>query len=333
MSVASADEGCPRDFSGLLNCWAGRFGQGPLTFTVEGALPYEGGQRQDTVKKVQIRHQDLSVQVPSGRHTGEGGTVLLVLADHRFVAPDAEVDLLSRKTVDELKNLHVCGFGPKGENLCDALAVDREKPPSPLLTGKQMIDAGYAAPLGGHAFTVAPSPTHTTDGPKTPSPTDTTNASDDSGQGASGPLWASVGALAAFVVAGALYAVYRTRGEGPHPRHALAVAVAGGPGTTPAPTPAPGPAPPARPRPVEPRRVHGRSVGPRRNPSARAVVRTELHPQGYIEIDGVLHRAVWAEPDRPPPAPGGQVDFTRPHEADSDVLYAFSCEGSPHPHH
>lgn len=70
-------------------------------------------------------------------------------------------------------------------------------------------------------------------------------------------------------------------------------------------------------------RGHGRRVGAVPGPARPAVVRTELHPQGYVEVDEVLYRAVWAEPGRPPPAPGGLVDVTEAGERDSDVLYAF----------
>ncbi|MFJ9628592.1 hypothetical protein ACIRU8_12935 [Streptomyces sp. NPDC101175] len=76
----------------------------------------------------------------------------------------------------------------------------------------------------------------------------------------------------------------------------------------------PAPAPPPSP---------GRRVGPRTGPSRTALVRTALRPQGYVELDQVLYRAVWAEPDRTPPDPGGQVEVTDAHEPDSDVLYAY----------
>ncbi|MEW1643016.1 hypothetical protein [Streptomyces sp. NPDC091219] len=82
----------------------------------------------------------------------------------------------------------------------------------------------------------------------------------------------------------------------------------------------------ARLRPVPPApapAAHGRRVGPRSGPSRTAVVRTALHPQGYVELDHVLYRAVWAEPDRTPPVPGTCVEVTDAREPDSDVLYAF----------
>ncbi len=82
----------------------------------------------------------------------------------------------------------------------------------------------------------------------------------------------------------------------------------------------------ARLRPVPPAPApssYGRRVGPRTGPSRTAVVRTALHPQGYVELDHVLYRAVWTEPDRTPPVPGAYVEVTDAHEPDSDVLYAF----------
>ncbi|MGW1669916.1 hypothetical protein [Streptomyces sp. NPDC002324] len=75
---------------------------------------------------------------------------------------------------------------------------------------------------------------------------------------------------------------------------------------------------------------YGRQVGPRPTQSRTAVVRTELHPQGYVELDRVLRRAVWAEPGRPPPAPGALVDVTDARERDTEVLYAFPPTAARH---
>ncbi|MFD5516430.1 hypothetical protein [Streptomyces sp. NPDC127066] len=77
-------------------------------------------------------------------------------------------------------------------------------------------------------------------------------------------------------------------------------------------------------------RSHGRRVGNVPGPARPAVVRTELHPQGYVEVEHVLYRAVWAEPGRPPPAPGGLVDVTEAGERGSDVLYAFPPTAGRH---
>ncbi|WP_328497254.1 hypothetical protein OHS59_34480 [Streptomyces sp. NBC_00414] len=80
----------------------------------------------------------------------------------------------------------------------------------------------------------------------------------------------------------------------------------------------------AAPRPPPRRRRHRRAGRPHRT----ATVRTELRPQGYVELDHCLHRAEWTDSGTPPPAPGAPVDVTDP-EAESgnpDVLLAL-------PHH
>jgi hypothetical protein len=63
------------------------------------------------------------------------------------------------------------------------------------------------------------------------------------------------------------------------------------------------------------------AAGPRR----QAIVCTELHPQGYVEIDRCLYRAVWAARDEPPPAPGLPVTVARSaaETADPELLLAF----------
>ncbi|WP_258193533.1 hypothetical protein [Streptomyces sp. MA5143a] len=81
---------------------------------------------------------------------------------------------------------------------------------------------------------------------------------------------------------------------------------------------------------VAPTARHGRQVSARPAHTRTAVVRTELHPQGYVELDRVLYRAVWAEAGRPPPAPGGPVDVAEAPERDSDVLYAFPPTAARH---
>lgn len=73
-----------------------------------------------------------------------------------------------------------------------------------------------------------------------------------------------------------------------------------------------------------------RAAAPRPGPSRPAVVRTDLHPQGYVELDRVLYRAVWAEPGHRPPPPGSRVDVTDAPEPDSDVLYAFPPAAGRH---
>jgi hypothetical protein len=64
------------------------------------------------------------------------------------------------------------------------------------------------------------------------------------------------------------------------------------------------------------------SPPPRRG--REATVRTVLHPQGYVEIDGSLYRAEWAGPHgSPPPVPGEPVEVV---ESDAGVLLAYAPE-------
>ncbi|WP_460370161.1 hypothetical protein, partial [Actinocorallia lasiicapitis] len=53
----------------------------------------------------------------------------------------------------------------------------------------------------------------------------------------------------------------------------------------------------------------------------RATVRTNLHPQGYVELDADLYRAAWADPDTPPPGEGRPVDVVQ--DPGADVLLAY----------
>ncbi|WP_151479456.1 hypothetical protein [Streptomyces albicerus] len=126
------------------------------------------------------------------------------------------------------------------------------------------------------------------------------------GSGDDSLLWLTLGAAAVLLLLLTLLtlAVRRTRVS-----PALAVA---GPGPT------PGPRHRAAPRPPPPVRRHREPETPRRT----AAVRTELHPQGYVELDHCLYRAEWTDPDTPPPALGTLVDVTDPGgtPGDPDVL-------------
>lgn len=55
----------------------------------------------------------------------------------------------------------------------------------------------------------------------------------------------------------------------------------------------------------------------------RATVRTDLHPQGYVEIDRSLYRAAWAQPDLPAPGRGRPVDVFQGTGPDSEILLAY----------
>ena len=116
-------------------------------------------------------------------------------------------------------------------------------------------------------------------------------APDDGGRG---PLiLAIVGALVLAILAAA--ASMRQR------------AAAGGPATPPerrvAPAPPPRPAPAPRQRSRRPPARDDASFPAQ----GRALVRSTLQPEGYVEIASCLRRARWAEPRTEPPAPGQWV--------------------------
>ncbi|MGX9883790.1 hypothetical protein [Streptomyces sp. NPDC002276] len=176
---------------------------------------------------------------------------------------------------------------------CNRVCQELSKSP---LTGGQLIDKKVGvADLGTHTFTVG---AHKS--------TDYLRL-----------LFITLTAVLLLLLLALLLAVRRSRAPATATATATATAdAAPEPAETTArlrPVP-PAPAPPPSP---------GRRVGPRTGPSRTAVVRTALHPQGYVELDHVLYRAVWAEPDRTPPEPGAQVEVTDAREPDSDVLYAF----------
>ncbi|MQY10364.1 hypothetical protein SRB5_04720 [Streptomyces sp. RB5] len=117
--------------------------------------------------------------------------------------------------------------------------------------------------------------------------------------GGGSPLGPILGGVLAVLVLGGLLLIALTR-----PRHPVpAAGPAPGAPTTPAQPPHPprrragGAARTARPAPQVP-------SGPRRT----ATVRTALRPQGYVEIEHGLFRAVWADPGSLAPEPGEPVD-------------------------
>ncbi|WP_406263319.1 hypothetical protein OHT93_01175 [Streptomyces sp. NBC_00191] len=125
-----------------------------------------------------------------------------------------------------------------------------------------------------------------------------------------GPDWVLVtltAALAALVLVFA-WAVRRSKGPKAAAYHSHPpVLDTGGRAASPAPLP------------HAPRRARRPVVVPA-GPLRSAVVRTELHPQGYVELDHCLHRATWADDDRAPSALGCLVDVA---EQESGVLLAF----------
>ncbi|MFI7402922.1 hypothetical protein ACIBW9_21040 [Streptomyces sp. NPDC049541] len=276
---ASAGDKCGGDFPARLRCWADRLEKGEdLKVVLDHELKADGSQkeRDEAIGLAEKHAERLEVQVPAGVTTGEGGTVLLMLAaqNHRLVDPEAVITPLSPSTRAELKN--VC---KERQSFCRA--VDGKS----TLTGGDLIGSGMAT--SQHESAVG--------------------SREDNGNGDKWLLFATATALILLLAAFVL-AVRRTR-------------------TAPA-----APAVPAARTADEPTRALRANPAPsraRRPPTARvgpthpATLRTPLHPQGYVELDRVLYRAVWAEPAEPPPAPGSRVDVADPPDPGSDVLYAY----------
>ncbi|OIJ65140.1 hypothetical protein [Streptomyces mangrovisoli] len=324
--TASVD--CGQAFTELVSCSA--YGGTPVTVTLRKPLDYKEPDS-EAEKAVVQRRSDLMVQVPSGVRTGQGGTVLLLLAGNRFVADKARIELLSADTVTRLTHDGICGTKAID---CKPFAATAGRTTA---EGADLVQDGVAEALDRQVITVpSASASH-------PAATKTAQnkaggsaggRAEDSGSGSTSGILISVIALLVIVLGVLVFLIRRTGGALPHSRHAFAGAGAGG-GPAAARTaamPARGgdePTAVVRPRPKEPPRSPGRAVGPRRSPSTTAVVRTELHPQGYVEVDRVLYRAVWADPSQPPPPPGGVIDLTEPHDQDDDVFYAFPSEQQP----
>ncbi|MEU8791086.1 hypothetical protein [Streptomyces sp. NPDC048643] len=356
-AVSAAGATCGADLGQRLRCWSRWIDEGTVHVTLDRAVPFDGSadDRRDVERTLWDGRENLVVEVPTGGHTGPGGTALLLLADRktRLVAKDATIDRLTPGAVAELADLRAC----HPENAKDPCALLGKG----SLSGAAFIAQDQAADLTRHTYAVADS----ADPPAaTPSRTTGTakgeqgaqkgrNGGDSGSAGGSGSDtgWdTTTGILAVLcavlvVLLGALLLLVRrsSHAVGTLSRRALAA-----PGVGAVQAAAASPPPRAaderttRIRTPDERTTRTRApdesttrlrvaapahryrrVGNVPGPARSAVVRTELHPQGYVELDHVLHRAVWAEPGRPPPAPGALVDVTDARDQDSDVLYAF----------
>jgi hypothetical protein len=287
---AAADACGGKNFGDRLKCWSDAIGSGDaVLITLDDKLPYDGKATalRDTEKSLWDNRKNLTVEVPKGGSTGEGGTVLLLLAGTGWIAQDTTIDKLSAAALKDLENLPVCGgTAPQLKQVCDQLDDGS-------ISGDQLIKAAPDIYHPQQSYSVA------------------------SGESGSNLLLILASALLVLLLAALVLLIRRSSRAAP--RRALAAA---GGGTVPT----------AHAHAADEKTTHlrttpspryGRRVGNVPGPAKSAVVRTELHPQGYVELDRVLYRAVWAEPGRPPPAPGGLVDVTDARERDSDVLYAF----------
>jgi hypothetical protein len=357
-SVAVADS-CADRLTEQLECWAAVIKDGPVVITLDEPLAYEDveqRQRQD-IETLRRDRYPLVVRVQKDKATGEGGTALLVLAEGRLVHPEARIDRLPPGPMGALKEAGLC---VERAPMCEL--IERKDDKSGPLDGRALIDAGLAADVTTHVDAIGP----VENDRKPPAPTSPGRSAQQGGEkrggdqlgttdgepaGYGSAAWTAfwMALLLALLLLAFVIVIRRSRGPVAVGHRAVSPGrVLGGP-TRAAPAHAArggggsgsggdsgagggaggGDEATTRLR-AAPATRYGRQVGPRPAHSRTAVVRTELHPQGYVELDRVLRRAVWAEPGRPPPAPGGLVDVTEARERDSDVLYAFPPTAARH---
>ncbi|MGW0846307.1 hypothetical protein ACWD26_40480 [Streptomyces sp. NPDC002787] len=359
---ASVAAGAPCQDDGFterLECWAGRISEGPLVITLKGPLEYEeiGERHREVIKRLREDAHPVVVQVSKGARTGQGGTALLLIAEGLLIHPSAEVERLHARTMADLKESDLCD---DTNQLCAKVGPGQG---SATLKGAEL--AAFAADPDDNSFTVPDS-----DGnPGSSASSGASGGQGDKNRGEqgqegkgrgvgnqpdiadgrasenSGSTWAALwmGLLLALLLLAFVIVIRRSRGPvavghraaspgravGGPARAAPAHAARGGGGSGGGGRGDGGDESTTRLR-VAPAPRRGRQVGARPAHARTAVVRTELHPQGYVEVDRVLRRAVWAEPGRPPPAPGGLVDVADARERDSDVLYAFPPTAARH---
>ncbi|MEU4350005.1 hypothetical protein [Streptomyces sp. NPDC023838] len=294
--AAAADgTSCSGTLAERLGCWADRVGAQDASVLVTLNRPLElEGKAADwklSQRKAAFDRGPLVLMVPAGHPTGAGGTLLLVLAGDRLVDPGAEITRLDDRTLGALREAGACPG-----KLCETVAAAGHK--DKALRGKALLDAGLAAELGRNSDSVGGS----------------------GGSGGSSLLVPALGvaALLLLLVTALVFAVRRSQG----PRLAFAVPAPGGPAA--ASTSRTG----AAGAPGRHRSAPGRDAGRPSAPGRVAVVRTALHPQGYVELDQCLHRAVWAEPGTPAPAPGTTVEVSEGRGKDAGILYAHAYAGS-----
>ncbi|MBT2398197.1 hypothetical protein [Streptomyces sp. ISL-100] len=287
--------------------------QGTLVVRVEQRLALGEGDVQQGMQRVvdaKKKHDVDLVVVQTGRDSGPGGAVLLLLADARAVPEDARISTLPDKVLRAAQDLKLCAHRGK---LCQLLnqssgQQNRTKEAGlPKAVPRMARDERAALEMAGHSMDIEP---HRILFP--------------SGEGADGTGIGPAGmVLLTLLAAGtALFVltVLRTRyvpGSVAGRARAARSAPAAGP------VPAFRPAGIAGPVPALPQRPPRRSWptypaqpgpgGPRAEPDGPvrpATVRTRLHPQGYVELDGWLYRASWVEPYLDPPDPDATVDVT-----------------------
>ncbi|MBC9717674.1 hypothetical protein H9Y04_34595 [Streptomyces sp. TRM66268-LWL] len=312
---------CPGPLSERLECLDRETARdpGPDVVEVKGRIELGRPVHQLSLSdhRWRLARSGLAVEVPDKQTTGQGGSVLLLLAKDRRVADGSRITPLDPSTLTAVKAAGLCAGRPARE-LCAALAREQ--------SGEDLVRGDLADPLGG----------------------------DDGGDGALWVLFGVIAALFALVVF-LLKAVQRPAHAVGHARPARHApgrirSASAGPGGAadqvdgldrrdrperdrldrldrpdrlerdrldrdrldrPAESDHPDPTRTMALQPVRHRapRQPAAPVTPFDVPPApphpQALVRTPLVPEGYVEIDRCLHRARWTGgPASAPPAVG-----------------------------
>ncbi|MEV6775046.1 hypothetical protein [Streptomyces syringium] len=277
-----------------------------LRVMVKGQLDLSRGNVGEGVRQIVDAQKDrpLVVDLTATRKSGQVGALLALLAKERVFPRDAVLSSL-RGQDEALTEVPPCG-DVKYKALCQA-----------LLKRDVKLEPGKGKPLVLPTRDPAFAPGKRPDGTRSLVLGEGRRPTDGARPGTTDILLIALTVLLGLVA----LAVFKTR-------RPVAVPATTGRPLPPgfllsgAPTPAdrPSPALTGRPRLAVVRR-------PSDGPVRTAVVRTCLRPQGYVEFDGWLHRATWAEVSLSPPGPGARVDVVGP---ESGRLEAFAPGGPGH---
>ncbi|UIX35034.1 hypothetical protein [Streptomyces sp. GQFP] len=306
---ASAGDGVPDWLERTASEIASAKSGGTLVVTIEQPLAVDGGNVPEGMKLVVDAKKDHDVHlvvVQTGPDSGPGGAVLLLLADRRVVVDqEAAISRPPHEAMQKAAELKLCD-GDRADlcQLLDRLKNQRVGMKEAGLPGADpRMDRDKQAALGN------------TSGVK--------QVTFPSGESADGPGFGVAGTLLTVLAAGTAvfgWAVLRTRyrpafvavpGRGTRRRPAAEPESASWTARTSGPPPVLPQRPPHRTWPDD--HPQTPTAGPRAVPDGPvrpATVRTSLHPQGYVELDGWLYRASWAEPHLDAPAPDATVDVT-----------------------
>lgn len=274
---------------------------------VEGQVELSPGNVREGVRQIVDAQKDrtLVVDLTGSPESGQAGALLALLANERVVPSKRVLNSLQGHN-EALKVVPLCGVAAH-KTLCES-----------LLKGDVKLEPGKGKPLAWFTRDAASASGKGVDGMRSVVLGKRRPPPDDSAR----PDTADILLIALTALLGLVaLAVFKTR-------RPVAVPATTGRPLPPgfllsgAPTPAdrPSPALTGRPRLAVVRR-------PSDGPVRTAVVRTCLRPQGYVEFDGWLHRATWAEASLSPPGPGARVDVVGP---ESGRLEAFAPGGPGH---